>query len=148
MNRPPSKLQRDVEGAWPLTFPRLVQPVLDKRCAGCHEAEEKAPPLTAKRGRHGWSEAYHALAPLAWGKHGGNGALISVNETSYSIPGEVGAYGSALFEKLSNGHHDVELTEEEWHAITLWLDCNSNFYGVYHDLAEQAKGEPVLPILQ
>jgi len=148
LQRPPSKLAKDVEGSWPLTFPRLVQPVIERRCAACHEREEKAPPLTQKSVRHGWSQAFDTLAPFAWGKHGGNGALISVNRTSYSIPGEVGAYGAPLLEHLEKGHHGVKLTEEEWHAITLWLDCNSNFYGVYHDLIQQAKGEIVLPILE
>lgn len=29
----------------------------------------------------------------------------------------------------------------------LWLDCNSNFYGAYHDPAAQARGGVVLPRL-
>jgi hypothetical protein len=29
--------------------------------------------------------------------------------------------------------------------ITLWLDCNSNFYGAYTDLEQQARGEVVRP---
>jgi len=30
--------------------------------------------------------------------------------------------------------------------ITLWLDCNSNFYGACHDLGKQSHGEVVLPL--
>jgi len=148
LQRSPSKLKKDLEGSWPLTFSKLVQPVLDKHCTACHKKEEKAPRLSDKTGKYGWSEAYHALAPHTWGKHGGNGALITVNKTSYSIPGQIGAYGAPLLKHLEKGHHNVKLSDKEWHAITLWLDCNSNFYGVYHDLIQQAKGEIVLPIIE
>lgn len=145
--RPPSPLVGDVEGSWPLTFPRLVQPVLERRCVGCHEREPKAPSLAAVPGRYGWSAAYHTLSAHAWAKHGGNGWLAK-NGTSYSIPGQVGARASALLRQLENGHHEVALEPEDWHRLTLWLDLNSNFYGVYHEPAAQARGERIEPLLQ
>ncbi|UCD53413.1 MAG: hypothetical protein JSW27_12330, partial [Phycisphaerales bacterium] len=129
LQKPPRKLQRDVEGSWPLTFSRLVQPVIDKHCAACHQSEEAAPSLARDAGKYGWSQSYHTLAPLAWAKHGGNGWL-SRNETSYSIPGKIGARGSKLLPLLEQGHYDVDLSPEELYRITLWLDLNSNFYGV------------------
>ena len=46
---------------------------------------------------------------------------------------------------LKKGHHDVKLTDEEMYRITLWLDCNTNFYGAYRDTDKQAKGEVVMP---
>jgi hypothetical protein len=46
---------------------------------------------------------------------------------------------------LSGGHHQVQLTAAEMRRITLWLDCNSNFYGAYHDPEKQARGETVYP---
>jgi len=147
LRRVPSKLQRDVEGSWPLTFTRLVQPVIDKNCAACHQAEEDAPTFSRDPGKYGWSQAYHTLAPLAWAKHGGNGWL-SKNETSYSVAGQVGAQGSKLLPLLEQEHYDVALSPEEMYRITLWLDLNSNFYGVYHDLQAQAQGRLIPPILE
>ena len=50
MTRPPSPIQPDVEGSNPFSFPRLVQPVLDRHCVACHTqalaqgAEAAAPP--------------------------------------------------------------------------------------------------------
>jgi hypothetical protein len=73
---------------------------------------------------------------------------LEKNGTSYSIPGEVGARASKLLGMLEQGHHEVKLAEEDWHRLTLWLDLNSNFYGVYHDLKAQARGEWVPPLLQ
>jgi hypothetical protein len=147
LRRPATPLVRDIDGSWPLTFPRLVQPVLESRCVGCHDREPNAPSLSSTPARYGWSEAYHTLSAHAWAKHGGNGWLAK-NVTSYSIPGEVGARASALLRHLEAGHHDVGLQPEEWYRLTLWLDLNSNFYGVYHDLPCQAQGATVDPILQ
>jgi hypothetical protein len=147
LQRPPSPLAGDVDGAWPLTFPRLVQPVLERRCVGCHEREPKAPSLAATAGRYGWSAAYHTLGAHAWAKHGGNGWLAK-NGTSYSLPGQVGTRAAALVRQLEHGHHEVTLDPEDWHRLTLWLDLNSNFYGVYHEPAAQARGERIEPLLQ
>ncbi len=48
--RPPSQLEREADGAYPLSFPRLMQPVLDRHCVACHKEnrEKKAPPLTGE----------------------------------------------------------------------------------------------------
>ena len=42
----------------------------------------------------------------------------------------------------------MNLSDEELYRITLWLDLNSNFYGVYHDLQAQAQGLLIPPILE
>lgn len=145
--KPPAQLKGDVDGSWPTTFPRLVQPVLDAHCAQCHQRERSAPGLASDIGEHGWTEAYHTLGPLAWAKHGGNGSLKQ-NKSSYSKAGTVGARASRLLPLLENGHYDASLSTEELYRITLWLDMNSNFFGVYHDLQNQSEGMIALPILE
>lgn len=147
LKRPPSDITPAATGSFPLTFPRLVQPVLDAKCVTCHEREEKAPSLRGdKLARYGWSEAFTTLSRYAWGKSGGNGA-IKRNGRSYSIPGEEGARVSALYTMLAAGHHDVTLSAAEMRRITLWLDCNSNFFGAYYDEKKQAAGDVVRPLL-
>ena len=126
----------------------MVQPVLDKKCVACHKEDPNVPQLNGqKTGEWGWSLAYHDLAPFAWAKHGGNGA-IKKNKTSYSVAGDVGAQASKLMKILDQDHHGVKLTKEELHRISLWLDCNSVFYGAYHDTEKQARGETVKPALE
>ena len=148
MGRPPSPITPEVDGARPVLFPRLVQPVLDNNCAGCHRKEKKAPSLEGvPAGKYHWTESYETLAPLAWAKHGGNGAL-KVNGTSRSIAGGVGARASRLMAMLDGGHHDVKLSDGDRHRIELWLDCNSVFFGAYHDIEKQARGETVTPVLE
>jgi hypothetical protein len=74
---------------------------------------------------------------------GGNG--VALKEPQYSIPGQVGAMASSLYVMLTRGHNNVKLSPEQMRRITLWLDCNSNFYGAYRDIEKQARGEIVRP---
>ncbi len=147
MRRAPSKIVPEMSGSNPVSFPILVQPLLDKKCVACHEKEEKAVSLSGEKfTSNGWSQSYGALHRFGWFKQGGNGAIRG-NKTSYSIPGQIGARASKLFAILEKGHYDVKLTEEELRRITLWIDCNSNFYGAYYKTGDQARGELVIPKL-
>jgi len=150
MKRPPSKIKPEGKGSYPLTFARLVQPVLDARCIGCHTKGvdgKKGPGLSgAKFGKHGWSESFTKLQGMAWGKSGGNGGIRG-NGRSYSLPAQDGARVSKLYQLLAKGHHNLKLSAEEMRRITLWIDCNSNFYGAYTEPEKQAKGEVVKPLL-
>jgi hypothetical protein len=123
-----------------------VQPVLDRHCVSCHDssAATKPPSLRGDRfGKYGWSEAFHSLRPYAWGMSGGNG--VALKERQYSLPGQVGARASRLHALLLRRGYDRKLPPEDWYRITLWLDCNSNFYGAYHEPSAQARGEIVRP---
>jgi len=149
LQREPRDLKAEPTGAFPLTFPRLVQPVLNAKCLGCHEKKhdkKKPPSLRGDRFvKNGWSESFDTLRRYAWGMSGGNG--VALREPQYSTPGQVGAHASKLYQMLAKGHNKVELTEEELRRITLWLDCNSNFYGAYRDTKRQARGEIVPPLV-
>ncbi|MHC4755942.1 MAG: hypothetical protein ACYTBP_12450, partial [Planctomycetota bacterium] len=68
--------------------------------------------------------------------------------TPRTIPGKFGANASKLYHMLKNGHHGVELSKEQMHRITLWLDSNADFFGSYENLEAQARGEIVLPTLE
>jgi len=153
LKRPPSKIAPDVSGSYPLTFPRLVQPVIDKKCLPCHVKSrkegkgKKAPNLSGTEfGRNGWSKAFETLHKYGWGKSGGNGA-IRRNGGCTSIAGKIGAKGSKLLPHLTGpkGHNDLKLTPEELYRITLWIDCNTNFYGAYLQTEKQARGGLVMP---
>lgn len=146
MRRKPSVITQEATGSFPLTFPRLVQPVLNAKCMGCHDENRAkgAPSLHGDRfGTYGWSEAFHALRSRAWGMSGGNG--VALKERQYSIPGMDGARVSRLYQMLMRGHHGVQLTTDEMRRLSLWMDCNSNFYGAYYDIEKQARGEIVKP---
>jgi len=145
MRRRPSPIRPDAAGSWPFSFPRLVQPVLDRHCAACHAKDPKAPDLAAgeagKR-RRGWYASYQNLRKFAFFFDN------AVWTTPRTVPGTFGARASKLYTMLARGHHKVKLSAEEMHRISLWLDCNSDFYGSYEHTREQAMGEVVQPALE
>jgi len=150
LKKGPVKLTPPPADAQPVSFPRLVQPVLDRNCVDCHArmTAEGAKPLSGEitDSPYGWSQSYVNLADHAWALHGGNG--IIAQNGSRSKPGQLGAKASRLWQLLEKGHHDVELNAEERRRLILWLDLNSNFYGDYMNLEEQQRGEKVVPQLK
>ncbi|MHC4250358.1 MAG: HzsA-related protein [Planctomycetota bacterium] len=152
LQRAPSRIRKDVDGSYPLSYPRLVQSVLDRNCVTCHEknVKKKAPDLTGSdSGKYGWSRSYRALAPRGYFLHGGNGWIKkNPGGGARSIAGKVGAHGSKLYQMLARGHNKLKLSREDMYRITLWLDCNSNYYGAYHDEKRQSRGEIVMPELE
>ena len=144
MRRAPSVLAPEPDGSNPFSFVRLVQPVLDQRCAACHAKHpDRAPALAATKDGKPWLPAYRSLKPFAFYYDGGG----SFTE-SKTYPGKFGARASKLYAVLSKGHHEVKLPPEDLRRITLWLDCNSDFYGTYENIQAQALGEVVRPVLE
>lgn len=170
LRREPSKIAPDVDGSWPLLYPRLVQPVLDRKCVPCHIKQQAkgAPDLTGQSGgRGGWSKSYTFLAArYGFGFQGGNGAIRSATRGgSRTVPGEFGAAASGIIELVQGRQHvpyllrgdrnaepvrhgKVDLTAEELHRLILWVDCNSVFYGAYFETQAQGRGEIVRPSIE
>lgn len=145
MKRAPSIIKPEAAGSFPLSFPRLVQPVLDKYPAFFAALYPGESLSGTEFGKWGWSEAMHTLSKDAWGRHGGNGAIYKLNKRSYSLPMQEGARVSNLYQKLLAADAESTLTAADLRRITLWLDCNSNFYGDYKQIEKQARGGVVLP---
>ncbi len=154
VGRAPSPLQPDVDGTNPFSFPRLVQPVLDKHCTDCHaKTPDKAPRLDAQRllvvGKAymdlptTYYASYVSLAP----KYGFYDCGGSDGRSHRTTPGEFGARASKLYKLLAKGHYNVKLSPEELHRISLWLDSCSMFYGVCEKEGGEAqlRGETVRP---
>ncbi|MCX6872347.1 MAG: NPCBM/NEW2 domain-containing protein [Verrucomicrobia bacterium] len=138
LRRPPSKLQPEVaEGALPYNWARLVKPVLDAKCTGCHLREKKGPDMS-----------YGSLGNYAFCFQGQQGNFTNpIVGGSRTTPGKFGARFARLTPFLTAKHYDVKLTPEECRRITLWLDLNSNELGAYTNVDEQRRGEVVWPEL-
>ncbi len=146
MRREPSQLVPDVDGTNPFSYPRLVQPVLDKHCVACHADNPKTSPRLDRevvvKGRQKWYASYHSLIR--------DYAFWSYGDRHRTIPGKFGARASKLYKILQDGHYDVKLSEEEMHRVTVWLDSCSVFYGVYEEQGgiAQLEGKVVYPTLE
>lgn len=149
--RPPSVPAPGPDGSNPFSYPRLVQPVLDRHCAGCH-AERRAdgaPSLAREPVRDHWFESFHNLVGFGFTAYG---ATAGWSDPLWyrTEPGRFGARASRLLEILDRGHHRVQLPAADFERLVLWLDACSMFYGVYdkEEGEAQLRGEPGRASLQ
>jgi len=137
------------------SFPREVQPILDRHCIRCHHdrtarlAEAASPEadamfsllgepnLEASSGRN-WSDAYLALTAAYQeekhlkGKPGRVVSWISVQSGPAMLPPyHAGAAVSPLMARLAEGHHDVNLTRQERDTVACWIDLLVPYCGDY-----------------
>ncbi len=142
--RPPSKIVAEVSsGAIPFNFYKLVKwPVFDKKCVSCHQEHPKAPDMT-----------YDSLAKnhLAFGLPGEIGMRMLGIGGSRTTPGHFGAHASGIMKSLTTKdyHQDLDMSDDDWRRLTLWLDLNSNrlgWMGNEMDLIDaQRRGDDVWP---
>jgi hypothetical protein len=146
LRRAPSKIKADTDGSNPFNYVRLVQPVLDRNCVSCHR-KEKALDLTGViEGNNEWTRSYNNLSQKFVFYFNTSKGSIS-REGSRTIAGEFGARASGLLKFMDEQHYGVKLSEEDFHRLALWLDCNSEFYGSYENTTAQARGQIVQPTL-
>jgi hypothetical protein len=132
MRREPSRIKTGPEGTRPFSFPRLVQPILDKHCVNCHDGSpgpnKSKISLTGEPAEH-FTRSYQNLKPFVkWYEWGG--ASI---EPIVTRPGRIGADESPLTKVLADTVHsrDVKLHDDELRQLYIWLDGNVPFYGTY-----------------
>jgi hypothetical protein len=152
-SRPPSPLAAEPSGSCPLTFARLVQPLINGKCKPCHQqnnnnvdlsygGSEPSEDFTPGKGLEPWAFYFDGYDRMYETQHGGSRAAV----------GRFGALESRLGKKMLETHLD-RLTKEELRRVTLWLDCNSvevtaikgNFATPEQAFAAQRNGEVVWP---
>lgn len=146
--REPSKIQPGPDGTQPMSYTRLVQPVLDKHCVRCHdgsEGKDKSPLVLTGEAAGVFTRSYDSLkAYLRWHEWGGK----SISQVA-TVPGRIGADESRLTQVLTDATHapEVKLAGEERERLYVWLDGNVPFYGTYEADAQaaQKRGEAVPP---
>ena len=115
------------------SFDREVQPVLDRKCVGCHNGQtqatnaigQKIPDFTFRpRVWNGFSGSYIALHPYVR-RNGPEG------DYHVLTPLEFHASTSDLYQHLKKGHKGVRLTAEEWDRLVTWIDLNVPYFGTW-----------------
>ncbi len=134
----------------PFSFMEVVQPVLDRHCVSCHNAQRHEGEIDlAGTPRDGFTQSYWTLCGDRnfWGTgtnlRNANEALVprfgGRNQIEVTPPGgQYGARGSRLIKLLRAGHQDVRLSSQELQRLAAWIDCNAIFYGTY-DPEQQAR---------
>ena len=131
------------------SFAKEIQPILDRKCVGCHTGEKDKPFSLASRGvedvtaKRVWSESYLALTHskqddkrrnTVWTGNADHPVVNWVSAQSAPPmlpPYPAGSNKSKLMEMLDRGHHDVNLTREEMDKLAAWIDLGVPFCGDY-----------------
>ena len=146
LSRPASVLQPEGDGSMPLSFPRLIQPILDKRCATCHEGNGQTFSLSTGNYQSNGDRFYSSYANLK-----PYASFYNFNDAfgpTVTTPGKFGALSSRLYPLLKAGHQNVTLSADELHAFGLWLDLNSDMFSDQAKRDAQSKGDVVTPTIE
>jgi len=107
-----------------------VQPILDRRCVGCHGGREPKGELDLSGNLTDvWNRSYEAIInkELVSFLHGCMGEA--------NIPAEVpltfGSHRSKLIERIRKAPCKAKLTREEFIKIVTWIDANAPYYGTH-----------------
>ena len=120
-------------------FEREVQPVLDRKCLGCHSGAterktrmgEKIPSFEGSRSPIGhYSKAYVNLMPYVR-RNGPEGDYHLLTPLEFHVS------TSELYQRLQKGHHGVKLTAEEWDRLITWMDLNVPYWGTWGECTEK-----------
>ncbi|NQT87694.1 SUMF1/EgtB/PvdO family nonheme iron enzyme [bacterium] len=140
LNRPPSDVEPRQGKPRNFSFLREVQPILTRRCAGCHDEKSSLdlasiePTLAPYDGRFKlsnggpFSKSYVVLNPYVR-RPGPESDIRMFNPMEYH------ASTSPLIQLLRKGHHGVTLDAAEWERLFTWIDLNAPFWGTWTDAA-------------
>ena len=144
LTRPPAEIEPWRGPARGFSYPREVQPVIDKYCISCHDGQPKADGKLAAdlRGDKKLTD-FSMVTP---GNGGGNAGRFSVGyaelhryvrrngiEGDYHLltPLEFHADTTELVQLLRKGHYGVRLDAEAWDRLVTWIDLNCPYHGTW-----------------
>lgn len=154
MLRAPQELEKPEWGVHGFSYSRIVQPIWDKHCLECHDADQPDANLELTGDKTDFFNiSYENLVRRGtssenWKQGGIRGAFKYSKYTSWIptyngqeknileiTPGHWGAKASLLATTLNNGHPDpsgkkqTHLSNAELRRVFAWLDLNCPYYG-------------------
>ncbi|MHC4399512.1 MAG: HzsA-related protein [Planctomycetota bacterium] len=128
--REPATLVEPVAGVPSVfDFPRDIQPILDKHCVECHNADR----LEGRIDLTGDKTPMYTMA--YWEMQ--RGGLVSDGrnrETSNYEPYQVGSAASRLMTLIDGSHYDAKLSDHETKMVRLWIETSACYPGTYASL--------------
>ena len=143
-SRPPSKIKPWHGPTRGFSYPREVQPVIDKYCVGCHNGEPRpdGTEIASLRGDVKIND-FKQITPGTGGNRGGKFSVGYAElhryvrrpgiESDYHMlePMEFHADTTQLVQMLRKGHHNVKLDDEAWDRLVTWIDMNCPYHGTW-----------------
>jgi hypothetical protein len=147
MKAGPEKLESFYGSPRGFSFPKEVQPILDRHCIKCHNADAKgkgknyvltSEPVLDSGAKRKWSRAYLTLTntkssgPGRFGKGQSNELVNWISNSSVPTmipPQHGGSTRSKLITMLEKNHGKVKLSGEEMDKLCAWIDLTVPFCG-------------------
>lgn len=124
--RPPSDIKPFKNQPEVFSFPRDIQPVLDRNCLPCHDGNQRQGGVVLDGDMDFWfTQAYVTLH--ARDEIGAGSRALQAN----MAPRDIGSSYSRLVQKLRTGHQGVKPTPEEIERVALWVDSAGVWAGTY-----------------
>lgn len=121
------KITPEPWGAGTVSYPDLVQPVLDKHCVSCHGGRTpKANIDLSGAPTRFFSMSYEVLAPRYV-----DGYWLHDAPSGNFPPLATGSWTSRLTKLIEDKHHDVDMPTEDRRRIYAWIDSNIPYYGTW-----------------
>jgi hypothetical protein len=130
LSRPPSPLEPPPWGAEPFAYEKVVQPVWNQHCVGCHDSSDKRKlDFTAALDDDKVPASYRTLISQGWVHYFDCGYNSGGNEKGEPLT--FGTVKSKLWQVLDKEHYGVQLTPEERRRIKCWTDLNCPLWPDY-----------------
>lgn len=138
----PQRLRPPEWGRGGFDYSRIVQPVLDQHCIGCHHPHDETHRIDLTGDKTDWfNVSYDVLARERQGRRGTSWInwIPTYNGQEWNIlevaPKTWGSPQSRLAEVILSGHPDaagqpqIQLNDAERRRILAWIDLNVPYYG-------------------
>ena len=109
-----------------IDFPRDIQPIFDRHCVECHNADrlEGGADFTGDRTIR-YTMSYREIRNR-------NLVIDARNEPRGNYaPYSYGSAASRLMQLIDGSHHDVRVSDEERKLIRLWIETSATYPGTY-----------------
>lgn len=125
LKRPPSRIEPVPGTPDVFDYRRDIQPIWDKHCVECHNAEDPSGRVVLTGDNNEWfTQSFCTLFAYDQVSHTGTWSEIGNNP-----PYGFGTGASRLMEKIDGSHHDVKLTRQEYDRVRLWVESSAPFWG-------------------
>ncbi|MCP4644085.1 MAG: hypothetical protein GY851_26820 [bacterium] len=129
LQRPPSQIAPVPGVPDVFDYPRDIQPIWDRHCVTCHNAEKPSGRVVLTGDYNEWfTQSYYALFA-----HKQISDMMGRYLTEFRghQPYGFGTGASPLMKKIDGSHHDVKLTKRERDTVRLWIEASASFAGTY-----------------
>jgi hypothetical protein len=118
------------------SFPKMVQPILNKHCISCHDASHKSLDLRANPAMNSTAKkTLNASYATLTKKQKQYADWITQEEkaaprTKFPVPG---SSTSPLADRMIKGHNNAKMTPEEREVLFVWMDMMVPHGGSYYE---------------